>query len=58
LSFELNFEVETAVGSDKGGSAPLYFGAKYNMGNIIVGNPQASIADLSKNTQGKLLFTY
>ncbi len=33
------------VGTNKGGSAALYFGLKYNMGNIIVGNPHIRIAE-------------
>lgn len=34
-----------SVGSSKGGSASLYFGLKYNFGNIISGAPQTRIAD-------------
>ena len=34
-----------SVGSSKGGSAALYFGLKYNFGNIISGAPQTRIAD-------------
>lgn len=33
------------IGTNEGGSAALYFGLKYNMGNIIVGNPHIKIAD-------------
>lgn len=33
------------VGTNKGGTAALYYGLKYNVGNIIVGNPHIRIAD-------------
>ncbi|WP_273124327.1 accessory Sec system protein Asp2 [Bacillus weihaiensis] len=33
------------AGSSKGGSAALYFGLKYNFGNVIAGAPQTKIAD-------------
>ena len=34
-----------SVGSSKGGSAALYYGLKYNFGNIVAGAPQTRIAD-------------
>ncbi|WP_404329952.1 accessory Sec system protein Asp2 [Mesobacillus maritimus] len=33
------------VGANKGGSAALYYGLKYNFGHIIAGNPHINIAD-------------
>lgn len=43
----LNISLKNVIsaGSSKGGSAALYFGLKYNFGNIISGAPQTRIAD-------------
>ena len=37
------FKNVISVGSSKGGTAALYYGMKYNYGNIIVGAPQYKI---------------
>ncbi|MGL4740594.1 MAG: accessory Sec system protein Asp2 [Sarcina sp.] len=40
---QIKFQNVIACGSSKGGSAALYYGFKYNFGNIIVGAPQYRI---------------
>lgn len=54
------FKNVISVGSSKGGTAALYYGMKYNYGNIIVGAPQYKIgtylSDLSIKTYGEEIF--
>jgi hypothetical protein len=39
------------IGTFKGASAALYYGLKYNMGNIIVGDPHIKIADFVRKNR-------
>lgn len=39
----ISFNNVISVGSSKGGTAALYYGMKYNFGNIIVGAPQYKV---------------
>ncbi|AQM59456.1 accessory Sec system protein Asp2 [Clostridium baratii] len=41
--YNITFKNIISVGSSKGGSAALYYGLKYNFGEIIVGSPQYKI---------------
>ena len=54
------FKDVISVGTSKGGSAALYYGMKYNYGNVIIGAPQYKIgtylSDLSIKTYGKDIF--
>lgn len=40
---DINFKNVISAGSSKGGSAAIYYGLKYNFGNIIAGAPQYKI---------------
>lgn len=56
----INFKNIISVGSSKGGTAALYYGMKYNFGNIIIGAPQYKIGtylcDLSIKTYADEIF--
>ena len=56
----INFKNIISIGSSKGGTAALYYGMKYNFGNIIVGAPQYKIgtylSDLSIKTYADEIF--
>ena len=56
----IEFNNVISIGSSKGGSAALYYGLKYNYGNIIVGSPQYKIgsylSDLSIKTYAREIF--
>ncbi|MGG7141917.1 accessory Sec system protein Asp2 [Clostridium nigeriense] len=56
----INFKNIISIGSSKGGTAALYYGMKYNFGNIIVGSPQYKIGtylcDLSIKTYADEIF--
>ena len=56
----IKFKNIISVGSSKGGSAALYYGMKYNFGNIIIGAPQYKIGtylcDLSIKTYAEEIF--
>jgi len=56
----IKFKNIISIGSSKGGTAALYYGMKYNFGNIIVGAPQYKIGtylmDLSIKTYADEIF--
>lgn len=56
----IRFNNIISIGSSKGGTAALYYGMKYNFGNIIVGAPQYKIGtylcDLSIKTYADEIF--
>lgn len=56
----ISFKNIISIGSSKGGTAALYYGMKYNFGNIIIGAPQYKIgtylSDLSIKTYANEIF--
>ena len=58
--YNISFNNVISIGSSKGGTAALYYGMKYNFGNIIVGSPQYKIGtylgDLSIKDYGNEIF--
>ncbi|MGL5151397.1 MAG: accessory Sec system protein Asp2, partial [Clostridium sp.] len=57
---EIKFKNIISIGTSKGGTAALYYGIKYNFGNVIVGAPQYSIgsylSDLSIKRYANQIF--